>query len=96
MKFYITANNIGINKNKNQYYDIHFLLNSLTDGKLIPDYITKIPQPIIEFIDRIIPSQYKSENVSQRSGRLIKDIEYTTPYKILMEDKLYSKFRTKI
>lgn len=89
------AMNLGITKKKNQYYDIHFLFNTILNKNFIPNLKEKIPKEIKKFIYRIIPKKYRIGNKnSSQKGRLLKNIEYITPLEILMKDKLFQKFRT--
>lgn len=67
----------GIRKNSNQYYDLHFLLNSTYFNIKPPIYVR-------DFIEQIIPKDHlaiSSEILTDY--RLLPDIEYTTPQKVL-------------
>lgn len=83
------ANKISINKKLNRYTDIFFFFNCLMSRSFIFEPLKIIPTKIIEFIKRIVPSDFIFTN----RGRLIDEIEYTTPYKILTEDPLFEIFR---
>lgn len=84
----ITSNmtkDYGIRKNKNQYYDLHFLLNSTYFDIKPPIYIK-------EFIKRILDNNHISiNNELIKNYRLIDNIEYTTPKQVL-NDILFKKF----
>ena len=78
-------NDYGIRKNKNQYYDLHFLLNSTYFNIKPPFYIK-------EFIERVLPNNHISiNNDIIKEYRLIADIEYTTPKEVL-NDMLFKQF----
>lgn len=86
---------ININRKPNRYYDIHYLFNSLIRKGFFPEILTSefIPIEVKNFINRIVPDQYKyGKNVHKR-GRLLIDDEYTTPYQILMHDDFFKEFR---
>lgn len=94
---------LNITSKRNQYYDIHYFISSLTAKgfykHMNDEYL--IGSELISFIDRVIPPQYKwgkarttSENTLVGSGgRLLVDDEYTTPAKIIMNDPYFSRFR---
>lgn len=72
--------NNGVTKKANQYYDIHLFLN-----RLLQCHYDKIPNETREFIESVVPPEFRygGRHVNL-SGRLIDDIEYTTPAKILL------------
>lgn len=89
---------LNINPIRNQYYDIHYFFNTLTRRSFLPDFWTEpnININVKEFVNRIIPNNLCSgENVTEK-GRILNNIEYTTPYKILTEDIFFEKLREKI
>ena len=86
---------INITKKENKYYDMHYFFNTLTSKIFFPQfYEGGAPAEIVDFVHRIIPTEYRinSENVNKR-GRILVDVEYTTPYKVIMEDPLFDKYR---
>jgi serine/threonine protein kinase len=92
------ANDLNINSTQNKYYDIHYFFNTLTKKGFFPEIMTKdiIPIEVKEFINRVVPYQYRTgENVSDR-GRLMSNDEYTTPDKILRNDVFFENFRKSI
>jgi len=87
---------INIKPEKNQYYDIHYFLNTLIKKGFLPDIMTNsnIPKEIPEFINSVIPSHLiKGGDVTER-GRLMKNVEYTTPDIILKTNPLFDSFRS--
>lgn len=81
-----TMDNVyGIRKNKNQYYDLHYLLNSTYFNIKPPVYIK-------EFIKRTLHGDHISiDNDIIKDYRLISNIEYTTPKEVL-NDMLIKRF----
>lgn len=88
---------INVKPIRNQYYDIHYFFNTFTRKGFFPEFWTKpeIPQKIKEFVKRIIPDKYISNDYTSERGRLLEDIEFTTPQRILLEDELFEKLRGK-
>ncbi len=87
------ANDINISQEKNQYYDIHFFLNTLTRKGFLSDFFENknISNIIKQFIKRIVPEKlHKGKNVSEK-GRLLKNIEYITPDNIIKNDDFFKK-----
>lgn len=86
---------INISKKENKYYDMHYLFNTLISKRFFPDFYTGgAPQQIIDFVHRIIPEDLRngSEHINKK-GRILINTEYTTPYKVIMEDPLFDKYR---
>ena len=90
------TNKINIKPEMNKYYDIHYFFNTLTKKGFFPELLTscEVPTEVIEFINRVIPSQYKSGKYVSERGRLLKNIEYTTPDKLL-NDKFFTFMKSK-
>ena len=89
------TNKINVNCKKNQYYDIHFFFNTLTKKGFFPQFWEDniVNSKVKEFINRIVPDELKEgKNVAER-GRLLIDMEYTTPDKILKYDPFFDKMR---
>jgi hypothetical protein len=80
---------------KHQYYDIHYFFNTLI--RFLPEIVKDnkhIPQEVPEFIFRVVPKKYQSNNVKvHKKGRLLVDDEYTTPKLILETDDFFKEFR---
>jgi len=86
---------INISKKENKYYDLHYFFNTLISKRFFPQfYEGGAPPEIVEFVHRIIPEKFRngSKHVNKK-GRIQIDTEFTTPYKIIMEDPLFEKYR---
>ncbi len=86
---------INITKNKNKYYDMHYFFNTLISKRFFPQFYTGgAPQEIIDFVHRIVPEKFRngSKNVNKK-GRIQVDTEFLTPFKVITEDPLFSKYR---
>lgn len=86
---------LNITSKKNRYYDMHYFFNTLIDKKFFPQfYEGGVPQEIIDFVHRIIPEKFRtgSKYVNKR-GRILVDEEFVTPYKVIMTDQLFEKYR---
>ena len=86
------TNKINVKNERNQYYDLHFFFNTLTNKGFFPDFwnLSEIDERVKAFVKRIVPKEYKSgKNVAER-GRLLLDNEFTTPYifKIIIDTTL--------
>ena len=103
---------MNITKKENKYYDMHYFFNTLISKRFFPQFYESVPQPIIDFIHRIIPLEFRGyrQHVKKngikykyginydyvnKKGRIQVDTEFTTPYKIIMEDPLFEKYRFK-
>ena len=88
---------INITRKENKYYDIHYFFNTLTQPNFFPQFYQKyaVPQEIIDFVHRILPERYRGRNTNYlgNGGRILVNTEYTTPYKVIMEDPLFEKYR---
>ena len=88
---------INVNSKRNQYYDVHYFLNTLTRKGFYPQFWegNNVPKSVKDFVKRIIPDKYRSgKNVAKR-GRLLVNDEYITPDDILKYDPFFAKFRPK-
>ena len=86
---------INISKKENKYYDMHYFFNTLVSKRFFPQfYEGGAPPEIIDFVDRIIPEKYRSgSRYVNKKGRFLLDTEYTTPYRVIMKDPLFEKYR---
>lgn len=90
------ANKYGINCQKNLYYDIHYLFNSLINVNFFPQILTDNKycySEIKEFIYRIIPPMYRTHPKCNERGRLMVSDEYMSPQGIIENDILFEDFR---
>lgn len=88
---------INITKKENKYYDMHYFFNTLISKRFFPQfYEGGAPDEIVQFIHRIIPEKYRNgSKYVNKKGRIQVDTEYTTPYRVIMEDPLFEKYRFK-
>jgi len=63
-------------------------LQHFRDSKLVP-------QKVIDFFDSIVPPELLNSRLINERGRLLCDIEYTTPVEILTTHPFFNKLRTK-
>lgn len=86
---------INITKKQNQYYDMHYFFNTLISKRFFPQfYEGGAPKQIVDFVHRIIPPRFRNGGPDvNKKGRIQVDIEYTTPYRVIMEDELFEKYR---
>ena len=88
---------MNVSKKKNQYYDMHYFFNTLICEKFFPQFYTGgAPKEIIEFVHRIIPEKYRGivqNKHIRKGGRILIDTEWTTPYKVIMTDELFRKYK---
>ena len=89
------TNEMNITCKKNRYYDMHYFFNTLINKRFFPQfYEGGVPQEIVDFIHRVIPPEYRiGSKYVNKKGRLQVDVEYTTPYKIIMTDPLFDKYK---
>ena len=91
------ANWYNIKSNQNQYYDIHFFFNTLIKKGFVPNIMTWdfVPTEIKNIIRKIVPEEYwTGKNVTEK-GRILLDVEYTTPYKLITEDDFFLELKKK-
>lgn len=86
---------INITKKENKYYDIHYFFNTLISKRFFPQfYDGGAPPEIVEFIHRVVPEKFRNgSKYVNKKGRILVDTEYTTPYKVIMTDPLFDKYR---
>lgn len=89
---------LNITRNRNMYYDMHYFFSTLSSPRFFKHFYTGgAPQEIVDFVDRVIPPHLRlgTQQVN-RKGRLLFDIEYTTPKKVILTDPLFKKYRHKV
>ena len=91
------TNNLNIKPIRNQYYDIHYFFNTLTRRSFLPDFWKEpnISPLVKEFVNRVIPNNLCTGNAVTERGRILDNIEHTTPLKLLLEDEFFEKIRDK-
>lgn len=87
---------INITTKQNRYYDIHFFFTTLQM------FFPPITNPnyagieTINFINDVVPEYYKSnKTTATEKGRLLVNVEYTTPIKLLETHPYFEEFRVK-
>ena len=87
---------INITTKQNRYYDIHFFFTTLQM------FFPPITNPnyagieTINFINDVVPEYYKSnKTTATEKGRLLVNVEYTTPLKLLETHPYFEEFRVK-
>jgi serine/threonine protein kinase len=91
------TNKINISNRQNRYYDICFFMVSLQRPGFLHQFreCKEIPKQIIDFFDSIVPLELLNSELINERGRLLCDIEYTTPVEILLTHPFFNKFRSK-
>lgn len=82
------TNKFNIHNKRNDYYDIHYLINSLKT--FIPDLYRSqnVPSEIKDFFRKIVPRQYSGKDVKNtlKNNRLLINDVWTTPKRLLKDD----------
>lgn len=89
---------INITKKKNQYYDMHYFFNTLISERFFPQFYEKdiVPQEVIDFVHRIVPEEFRNGGkYVNKKGRIQVDTEYVTPFKVILNDPFFDKYRFK-
>jgi len=89
---------INVRPEKNKYYDMHYFFNTLIKKGFFYQFMTDscIPKDAKEFVNRVVPFKYqydKKEKYVSSRGRYLLRTEYTTPDKVLKEDKYFDEFK---
>lgn len=89
------TSDININPEQNKYYDVHYFFNTLTRKGFFNEFWKEniVPTKIKDFINRIVPTKYKSGKYVSERGRLLDNIEYLTPDYIIKNDPLFRVMR---
>ena len=93
------TNNINITNKENKYYDMHYFFNTLISKRFFPQFYEEggVPPEIVEFVHRVVPEKFRNGSPDvNKKGRIQVDEEYTTPYKVIIKDKLFEKYRYKL
>lgn len=88
---------INIKAKRNQYYDLHYFFNTLTKKGFVPEIMHSpdIPEEVKLFIERVVPDEYANGRHVTDRGRILHDIEFTTPDILLRTDPFFAPFRVK-
>jgi serine/threonine protein kinase len=90
------TNRINVKPEQNRYYDVHYFFNTFIKDGFFPQFRKEscIPQEARDFVNRIVPPKFQKPNkYVHKRGRLLANIEYLTPLKILREDPYFEEFR---
>lgn len=89
------SRSINVSSNQNRYYDIHYFFNTLIRRGFFPEILTDsiVPQEVKDFIESIVPLEYQAGSSVTDRGRILIDIEYTTPSEILSTNPYFDDFR---
>jgi hypothetical protein len=88
---------INVKPEQNRYYDVHYFFNTLTRKGFFPEFFTSelVHKKAKDFVKRILPDNLRSGKLVAERGRLLKNLEYTTPDNILKTDPFFEKMRVK-
>jgi len=89
---------ININPVKNRYYDLHYFFNTLSSRAFFPQFFESehVPSSVKKFALRVVPEELrKNKKYVHKRGRILTNIEHTTPYNILKNDHFFDKLRPK-
>ena len=91
------TNQMNISNRQNRYYDICYFMISLQNPGFIQQFreCTSVPKQVYEFFDSIVPPELCNSSLVNERGRLLCDIEYTTPAEILTTHQFFNKLRPK-
>ena len=88
---------MNISNRQNRYYDICFFMVSLQKPGFLQQFreCKEVPHKVFEFFDSIIPPELMNSQLINERGRLLCDLEYTTPTEILVTHPFFNKLRMK-
>lgn len=88
---------INVGPTQNRYYDVHYFFNTLIKRGFFPELLTdyRIPDEVKEFVISIVPPEYQSGDSVSQKGRILHNMEYTTPRDILKTSPYFEEFRVK-
>ena len=91
------TNSINITKEGNRYYDICFFIVSLQRPGFLQEvnFNEDVPKQVLDFFNSIVPQELINSPLINERGRLLCDIEYTTPQEILLKHPFFNKLRPK-
>ena len=88
--------NINIKPTQNQYYDIHFFINTLLKTSVFHQFLEKnmVEEDVLAFIDDVVPEELREHSDNNTvSGRLMTDVQHMTPHDILRNNRFFDEFR---
>ena len=86
---------INVGPIQNRYYDVHYFFNTLIKKGFFPELMTdcRIPQEVKDFVLSIVPGEYQRGDSVSKGGRILHNMEYTTPVDILRNNPYFEEFR---
>jgi serine/threonine protein kinase len=89
------TNQINISNRQNKYYDICFFITSIQKPGFIQKFREQVNPQVLQFLDSIVPQELAKSKIINERGRLLYDLEYTTPEEIILNHPFFNKFRIK-
>lgn len=91
------TNQMNISNRQNRYYDICFFMVSLQKPGFLNHFreCKEVPSKVFDFFDSIVPPELMNSQLINERGRLLCDLEYTTPAEILITHPFFNKLRLK-
>ena len=91
------TNQINISNRQNRFYDICYFMVSLQMPGFLQHFrdCQEVPTQVFDFFDSIVPQELVHSELINNRGRLLCDIEYTTPVEILLTHPFFNKLRPK-
>ncbi|VBB18072.1 serine/threonine protein kinase [Yasminevirus sp. GU-2018] len=88
---------INVGPTQNRYYDVHYFFNTLIKRGFFPELMTdrRVPQEVRDFVLSVVPYEYQSGDSVSKGGRILHNMEYTTPVDILRNNPFFAEFRVK-
>lgn len=86
---------INVGPTQNRYYDVHYFFNTLIKKGFFPELMTdhRVPQEVKDFVLSIVPLEYQKGDSVSKGGRILHNMEYTTPVDILRNNPYFEEFR---
>lgn len=86
---------INVGPMQNRYYDVHYFFNTLIKRGFFPELMSSslIPKETKDFVLSIVPKKYQTGDSVSEKGRILHNVEYTTPGEILKNSPYFEEFR---
>lgn len=86
---------INVVSDKNRYYDMYYILNTIRMWARMRKMIQYIPQDALNFINRIAPDHKNGDSyfIVSDKGRILHNEEVFTPVQVLEEDEYFAEYR---
>jgi len=91
------TNQMNISNRQNRFYDVCFFMVSLQNPGFIQQFRESncVPKQVLDFFDSIVPPELTKSGLINERGRLLCDLEYTTPAEIVLTHPFFNKLRPK-